>query len=235
MIVAIHQPNYIPGLGFFHKMASADVFVLLDNVQYSKNNYTNRNRIRSRDGWSWLTVPVRLSGHFGQLISEVETAQDDWETKHWKRLLQEYGHAPHFRQYQERLQPVYARRRVNLAEINSELIEFVRVSMGIGARMIKASELAVSGQSSDLLLAICKELGATTYLSGQGGKKYLETAKFVAAGIAVEYQEFLHPHYQQGRAEFVPNLSILDLLFHAGVESSAILLATSPQHAGTNL
>ena len=231
MIVAIHQPNYMPGLGFFHKMASADVFVLLDNVQYSKNNYTNRNRIRSRDKWAWLTVPVRLSGHFGQLISEVETAGDDWETKHWKRLLQEYGHAPHFRQYQAWLQPAYARRRVNLAEINCELIELVRVSLGIGARVIKASELAVSGQSSDLLLALCKDLGATTYLSGQGGKKYLDVTKFEAAGIAVEYQEFLHPHYHQGGGEFVPNLSILDLLFHAGVESSAILFGINARHA----
>jgi WbqC-like protein len=235
MIVAIHQPNYIPGLGFFHKMASADVFVLLDNVQYSKNNYTNRNRIRSRDEWAWLTVPVRISGHFGQLISQVETAEDGWETRHWKRLLQEYGQAPYFRQYQAWLQPVYARRRINLAEINCELIEFARVSLGIGARVVRASELAVSGQSSDLLLALCKDLGATTYLSGQGGRKYLDVRKFEAAGIAVEYQEFVHPHYPQGRGGFVPNLSILDLLFHAGVESSAILLGVHAHYADTIL
>jgi hypothetical protein len=178
---------------------------------------------------------VRLSGHFGRLISEVETAADGWETKHWKRLLQEYGQAPYFRQYRERLEPVYAVRQDSLAEFNCELIEFVRVSLGIGTRVVKASELAVSGQSSDLLLAICKDLGATTYLSGQGGKKYLDTAKFEAAGIAVEYQEFLHPQYRQGRGEFVPNLSILDLLFHAGVESYASLLGVNTQHAYTNL
>jgi hypothetical protein len=223
MIVAIHQPNYIPGLGFFHKMASADVFILLDHVQYSKNNYTNRNRIRCGDEWGWLTVPVRLAGHFGQRIAEVETAEDGWETKHWKRLLEVYGHAPYFRQYQARLEPLYARRRVRLAEINCELIEFARVSLGIATRVVRASELDVSGHSSDLLLALCKNLGATTYLSGQGGRKYLDATKFEAAGIAVEYQDFLHPHYHQGRGEFVPNLSILDLLFHAGAESSTVL------------
>jgi hypothetical protein len=231
MIVAIHQPNYIPGLGFFHKMASADVFVLLDNVQYSKNNYTNRNRIRSGDEWAWLTIPVRLSGHFGQLISEVETAEDDWETKHWKRLLEVYGQAPHFRQYQGQLEPVYARRRVNLAEINCELIEFARSALSIDTRIIRASELDVTGQSSDLLLAICKDLRATTYLSGQGGRKYLDVTKFESASIAVEFQEFLHPEYQQGREEFVPNLSVLDLLFHAGAESLSILHGLHAQHA----
>lgn len=232
MIVAIHQPNYIPGLGFFHKMARADVFVLLDNVQYSKNNFTNRNRIRCRDEWAWLTIPVRLAGHFGQLIAEVETADDGWETRHWKRLLEVYGRAPHFRQFQDRLEPVYARRCVKLEEINCELIELARVALSIDTRIVRASELGVSGQSSELLLAISQSLGATTYLSGQGGRKYLDATKFEAAGIAVEFQEFLHPqYYQQGSGEFVPNLSILDLLFHAGAESAADLLGVHAQHA----
>lgn len=223
MIVAIHQPNYVPGLGYFHKMAKADVFVLLDNVQYSKNNYTNRNRIRSREGWSWLTVPVCTSGYFGQAICEVETADGDWEAKHWRRLVQEYGRAPYFRQYEAELQPIYARRRHSLAEFNCELIAFVRHSLGLAMCIVKASQLSAQGQSTDLLLAICAELGATTYLSGQGGKKYLEIEKFERSGIAVQFQEFSHPRYDQGGAEFVPNLSILDLLFNAGARSGQIL------------
>ena len=232
MIVAIHQPNYIPGLGYFHKMAKTDVLVLLDNVQYSKNNYTNRNRIRSREGWSWLTVPVCSSGHFGQPICEVETMDGDWEAQHWKRLVQEYGRSAHFRQYEAKLQPIYARRRSSLAEFNCELIDFVRVSLGLETRIVKASQIAAQGQSTDLLLALCTELGATTYLSGQGGKKYLEIEKFERAGIVVQFQEFSHPRYDQVGEEFVPNLTVLDLLFNAGARSGQILFndGSCPNH-----
>lgn len=221
--IAIHQPNYLPGIRFFTKMASADLFILLDNVPYTKNNWTNRNRIRSMRGVQWLTVPVITSGRFGQLIREVEISGDRWRHVHWRTLQQAYACAPFVSQVLEVLEPVYATQHRFLADLNTNLILRISRLFDLPCQIVRASALSAKGSGTDLLLEICRETGATHYLSGIGGRKYLDVEKFERVGIQVEWQQFTHPIYPQIHGSFVMDLSIVDLLFNCGNDIRLLL------------
>lgn len=226
MIVAIHQPNYLPWLGYFYKIAWSEVFVFLDNVQYSKNSIINRNKIKTPQGAAWLTVGVLTKGRLGQVIKEVDINNDtSWYRTHEKSISQNYSKAPYFRNYQELFEDVYRRRWEKLIHLNEALIKLNCDLLGIKAtKFLRASELNVSGQSTELLISICKAIGADTYLSGFGGKKYMDDKAFEEAGISLSYYDFEHPTYNQLWGEFIPNLSIIDLLFNEGEKSLEILL-----------
>jgi len=226
LIVGIHQPNFLPWLGYFYKLAKSDVFVLLDNVQYTKNSFVNRNKIKTSQGAIWLTVPVKIKGRFGQLIKDVEINNTvNWRKKHLRTLEANYKKAKSFERIFSGLKAAYyADDWSNLCELNIRLLESLLSILKLEKRLVRASELNVEGESTQLLISIVKEVGGNVYLSGFGGAKYQEEELFEEAGITLEYYEFEHPVYPQLWSDFIPNLSIIDLLFNCGPKSFTAIL-----------
>ncbi|MFH1096297.1 MAG: WbqC family protein [Candidatus Desantisbacteria bacterium] len=226
MIVSIHQPDYLPWLGFFDKISRCDVFVLLDNVQFSKNYFTNRNKIRTAQEWTWLTVPVLTKGKADQRIDEVKINsinEKRWAEKHWKSLEQSYKKAPFFSEHADFFYQLYSRQWDSLAELNKTIIYYLVDAFGIKTRICEVAEIAAEGNSTELLSNICQSLVADTYLSGAFGKEYLEEGLFTDHKIKVAYQDFFHPEYKQVFSPFIPNMSAIDLLFNYGKDSLQIL------------
>jgi hypothetical protein len=224
MIVTIHQPNFLPWLGFFHKMDQADVFVSLDNVQYTKNSYQNRCKIKISQGETWLTVPVLTSGKGFPLTYEVEIDNKlNWAKKVWSSLQMAYSKTPYFSEYKASYEEILLKPWNHLAELTHALLENTVTLLGITTTMLKATDLGVGGESTDLLLAISQKVGASTYLSGPSGKNYLELDKFSQTGIKIDFHTFQHPKYSQNYGEFIPYLSIIDLLFNEGPKSLSLL------------
>ena len=224
MIVSIQQPEQLPWLGFFDRVRQADVVVLLDNVQFKKNYFENRNKIRTSDGWQWVTVPVITKGRYAQLISHVEINDTSrWRKKCWLSIIYNYGKAPFFSKYSNFLKQIYDKQWTYLADLNEEIIGHMIHNLGIKVKTIRASKLGVMGRGTDLLLQICQKLNADIYLSGISGKDYLEESKFTEQGISVIYQEFYHPIYRQMYEPFLPCMSTIDLLLNHGDDSLDIL------------
>ena len=224
MLVAIHQPEHLPWIGFFEKMQRADLFVLLDDVQFSKGDFQNRNRVKGAGGVQWLTVPIVQK--FPQQINEVEIAGDDWRDKHWRTVLSCYGRAPYFKTICPGLEELYRARSNKLSDFNLNAIRLLARLLGIETKMVRSSELNVTGEKSDLVLNICREVGADAYYSGAMGSTYLQRETFAQAGIEIVFQQFVHPTYQQLFMQsqgFVPNLSVLDLLFNCGQGSLELI------------
>ncbi|MDA8088624.1 MAG: WbqC family protein [Nitrospiraceae bacterium] len=219
MIVAIHQPNYIPGTSYFFKMMHSDIFIILDSVPFSKENWTNRNRIKGPQGEQMITVPVLTKGRLNQKITEVEIdSQQPWHRKHYQTLMSCYGSAPFFRQYAEFMRSCYSEKWASLCDLNVHAIRSIAGIAGINSKLIRSSELPESGLAgTELLIHLIKEVGGSTYLSGPGGRKYMETDLFPKNGICLAYSVFEAVEYRQRFfGPFIPNLSILDLLFNEG-------------------
>ena len=213
MIVSIHQPAYLPWLGYLDKIACSDVHVFLDNVQLEKRGFTHRNRIKTPQGPQWLTVPLHAHGHRDSHLGATVVAEDsDWRSKHLKSIAQNYGKAPCFSQRFPLLENWYAQNRgvTGLADLCFSQLRFWLNQFGIATRIVKASAMAASGYKSDLMLALCRELGATTYLSGALGRDYLCEADFAAAGMNVIYQDYASPRYAQLYGDFLPAMSVVD-------------------------
>ena len=226
MIISIHQPNYLPWCGFFHKMSQSDQFVLLDVVPFSKNSYQNRCRIKTPEGSSWLSVPVVTKGRLGQATSAVEiSSSTKWARKHWMTIEQRYRQAEHFDVLSRCVGPVLSREWTLLTELTITLIERLRDALGLTVPLIRASELNVSGHGTELLCAICVKLGASIYLSGPTGRTYLDPAMFASRGVDVAFHEFNHPVYTQAHGQFTAGLSVIDLLAHAGADALEVLKA----------
>lgn len=222
-MITIHQPGYLPWLGFFDKMAKSDVFVFLDDVQYEKNYFDNRNKIKTADGWMWLTVPVKVT--FGQKLNEVVIENNlSWREKHWKALQTNYNKAPYFAEHAAFLEKVYQQDWERLIDLNITLITYLAEQLGLKKKIVKSSELHAIGAKSERLLDICLKLGATTYLSGQFGRNYLDEQKFTEKGVKVIYQDFKHPVYPQLYGGFFSALAIIDLLCNCGPKSLRVLL-----------
>lgn len=225
MIVTIHQPEYFPWIGFFNRIASSDVFIILDDVSYQKNGFINRNKIKTRKGWQWITVPVQgRSPH--KLIKEVLIDnQKDWKREHWSALLQNYESAPYFKDYAGFFEAVFERDWKFIVELDIYLIRQIVELLGLKTKIERSSLLDVPGQRTARLVNLCKKLGGTTYLSGPGGKAYLEIDKFEKENIKVVFHEFEHPVYSQQFMEqgFLSYMSIIDLLFNEGPKSIPIV------------
>lgn len=217
MIVSIHQPAYLPWLGYLARIAASDVFVFLDTVQFEKNSYTNRNRIKTANGPIWLTVPVRQQGHIGKPLSalEIDTSQD-WRKKHLASIANNYRRAPAFATRFPALQALYEPAYAHLADLCFDQLLFWLARLGIRTPVVRASSLPVQGQKSDLVLALCRHMGADTYLSGPMGRDYLCEPDFAAAGVAVQYQDFQHPVYPQLYGEFAPAMAVVDYWMNGG-------------------
>jgi len=222
MKVTIHQPEHMPWLGFFHKINMADVFVILDNVQYRKNYFQNRNKIRTSNGWTWIKVPV--SYNMDTLINNVTIVSNlKWKKKWLDTIFYNYKKTLFFNDYFKNINELINKECETLCDLNIALIELLTKFLNIKTKFIKASEIYVSGKGSDLIFDICKNLSAKTYISGISGKDYLDLKKFQDAGIEVVFQEFHHPIYKQLYEPFIPCMSVIDLLFQYGEKSLNII------------
>ena len=225
MIVGIHQPQYLPWLGIIDRVIRSDIFVMLDNVPYSKNYFYNRNRIKTTNGWCWLTVPVLFKGKFGTWIKDVGiNNKANWREKHWKSILSAYNKAPFFKVYKEYFEEFLSKERIYVSEVSIESLILTLRLFGIDRKIVKASELQVKGSKEGLLISICKELGADSYLSGPDGIDYINLDVWRANRIEVRFQSFKHPKYPQLYGDFIPQMSAVDLLFNCGEENGLSVL-----------
>lgn len=227
MIAAIHQPQYLPWMGYFHKMVVADAFCFLDNVQYKKSEWQNRNRIKTVDGWQWLTVPV--SFQFPDKICDVKINNNaHWRKKHFQAINTNYRKAPYFDEIMEIIVPVYDHEWESLCDLNVSLIRSLRGYLGISDKPLAiASDLGVLSDEPTLrLIDICKYFGADTYLSGPDGPNYMDMDAFKRNGISVMVQQFHHPEYPQCFGSFQSHMSIIDLLFNCGPSSYEVIASS---------
>ena len=229
MIVAVHQPQYLPWLGYFDKIRQADIFCYLDNVQYKKNDWQNRNRIKTSQGWQWLTVPVRFK--FPENICDVRINRTvNWRKKHLQALVTNYRRSPFFEQYIGVFEQIYLQDWEYIAGLNIHVIERLKAALGLDEKpAIQSSQLELREEPTDRLIDICKAVKADTYLAGQDGTNYMDLERFKENGIEVIIQEFKHPIYPQMFDGFQSNMSVVDLLFNCGPESFDKIWETNPK------
>jgi hypothetical protein len=229
MIVAAHQPHYMPWLGYLDKLAKADLFVVMDDLQFIGRNYQNRQQLKLADGPAWLTVPI-ARGHRERIMDkQIESCgnpKQHWQHRHWRTLVSHYGAARYFSQYADELLDVYTRPWTNLIDLDLHMLALARRWLDIPTPVVRASKLDLTGTKTDRLIDLCRKVGARCYLTGVGGSShYLDVEKVGRAGIGVVWQQFTHPEYPQRypSAGFKPRLGFLDLVLNCGPASRDIL------------
>lgn len=227
MVVAINQPCYLPWRGFFALMKAADVFVFYDDVQFTSNtsrSFAARVQLKTAGGRRWLTVPVRKSGHFGQHINEVVIAEDGrWRARHRDSVWQALRGAPFAASVEPVLATIIDETRQRLCELTVDTTRQLASMLDIAPRTLRSSEMGVGGAGSARVLAICRALGATRYVTGRGALDYLEHEAFDAAGIAVEYIDYDVTPYPQLHGTFEPYVTVLDLLANTGRQATELV------------
>jgi len=225
MRIGILQPGYLPWLGFFEQMYKSDVFVIYEDVQYDKHGWRNRNRIKTANGVQWLTVPILVKFEEHPLISEVEVDnKQNWRKKHLSAIQQSYSKAPFYKEYADIFEEAYSRDWEYLIDIDMYFITKLSECLGMGSKkIIRSSTLDATGDRVERLVNICKMFKADTFYEGAAGRNYLDEKHFAGHGIRLEFQDYKHPIYNQLYGDFVPYLSVIDLLFNHGEESLAIL------------
>ncbi len=224
--VVIHQPDFLPYLGFFQRFLSADLYVVLDQVQFLNNSksWHNRDKIKTPTGEAWLTVSVQRAPR-GTRINEVLLADAvDWRRKNLNLIFQNYRKAPFIDEIYPLIEQLYAASEGRLADFNLRSIRLLQELFDLQIETVLASELKPEGKSNDLLVDILQKVGATRYLSGLGARAYFDPEPYRRAGVEVAWQDFQHPVYPQLHGSFVPFLSSIDLLFNCGMEESRLIL-----------
>jgi hypothetical protein len=223
--VAISQSNYIPWKGFFDLIHSVDEFVLYDDMQYTKGDWRNRNRIKTANGPQWLTIPILSRGKFGERINEIRVDGQTWRRKHWLTLSQSYARAPHFESYREIFEPLYlASTESSLSLINRTFLEAVCKLLGIRTPLRWSSEFELGEGKTERLVKLCKTLGAGQYVSGPSAQRYLDPSLFDEVGIEIQYMDYSgYREYPQPHPPFEHAVSVLDLLFCMGPEAPHFL------------
>jgi hypothetical protein len=212
-VVTIHQPDFLPWLGFFQRWQAADLYVVLDDVQFIRRGWHHRDRVKTARGPAWLTVPVRKKGRFHQLINQVELAEDpDWRTGHLDALAAAYAQAPNRGPVLAGLERIYARGHARLVDLNLELLVWAGAELGIETPYLLSSELGVEAGGTERLAELARAVGGAVYLTGTGSRDYLDQDRMAEAGLEVRWQEFRHPVYPQLHGEFAPMLSVVDYL-----------------------
>lgn len=220
----ILQPGYLPWLGYFAQLHRSDVFVVYDDVQFDKESWRNRNRIKTPADVQWLTVPVLTKGRHLSSNREIEIDHTSaWRRKHLRSLEQNYRQAPFFDEYISRFASLYERSWRYLIDLNLACLDVLASALGLERDIRLASELRASGRGTERLIGLCHALGATTFFEGAAGRGYIDAQAFSRAGLALEYQDYRHPVYPQLFGAFVPYLSVVDLLFNCGPRSLEIL------------
>lgn len=225
MIVSINQPAYLPWLGYFDRIAKSDLHIVLDHVQFEKNSVTNRNKVRTPSGWSWLSVPVLTKGRFGNLaIDQIEiNPMTKWAKKHYTTLRSNYARSAYYSHYADFFEDLYHQDWDCLAPMLYKSTSYLLKNLGIQTKQLRSSEFAPQAKKADLILELCIKAGATTYFSGPFGRDYLDESVFAKAGIELKYHDYIHPKYDQCFDGFEPYMSIVDLLFNYGEKSLEIL------------
>jgi hypothetical protein len=223
MILFVHQPEYIPWLGFFDKLARCDTFVIYDDAQFQHGGFHNRNKIRTRQGWEWLTVPI-THGH-PQTIKDVKIAGVEWKKKQLSVIINNYEKTPYFKEYFPLIKEAISSNHELLKGLNLHLIKILAEILNIKVKMVRSSEFPYLGkEKNEKLLSMCKLIGADTYLSGSGGKAYINENTFSEANITIQWHNYEHPNYKQKYEGFQPNMSIIDLLFNMGPQAKETIL-----------
>lgn len=223
--VVIHQPDFLPHIGFFHRFLDADLYVVLDHVQFvhSNRSWTHRDRIKTPRGAQWLTVSVRKAQR-DTPINAIELSDMDWRSQNLSLVHENYRDASHFKEIFAELEKLYALPCTKLVEFTTASIDILLRLFDISIPRVLSSALQPTGHKNELLVDILRKVGATRYLSGIGARDYFDSAPFSEAGIEVAWQDFKHPVYPQLHGEFVPNLSSIDLLFNCGTGRSREIL-----------
>lgn len=236
-IVAIHQPNFLPWLGYFDKIASSDAFVVMDNAQFPKKggSWSNRVKLAIAGKPAWVTVPIVRAYHGVRAVREMEIDDSSpWRSKLLKTIQMNYARSPHLDDVHPLLTEIISFPSRNLAEFNLFGIHRLSEALGIDtSKLVLGSDLGAQGTATDLLIAMVKAVAGTTYLCGGGASGYQDDAEFARQGIRLQYQSFSHPEYDQGaRSEFQVGLSIADALLWCGIEGTAGLLAVRTSASG---
>lgn len=227
MNCVILQPSYIPWRGYFHQIQKADLFIFYDDVQYDKNGWRNRNRIKTRNGPLWLTIPVLHRGSVSEHTPINEMRIDwskDWARKHWLSIQQAYSKAPYFEKYAVLLEDFYQRKAEYLADFTIDTtIALTRMLGNENTQFVRSSTLNASGAKTDRLVDLLGKVGATHYISGPAARDYLEEEKLTQAGISLEYMVYQYPQYEQLYPPFEAQVSIIDLLFMTGPQAGGYI------------
>lgn len=225
MILTAHQPSYLPWLGLLHKCELADVFCVLDKVQYSKGDFVNRNRIKTSNGPIWLTVPVERQSHEGRAIGTVNIVQDGWQKKHALGVKYAYSKAPYFSEYFAEIEELILRDDFEtISDLDQAWLNFALKKFEISTRLIRESENSFAGEKSTLLLDMSLQTGADGFLFGAQGRDYADVSAFQENSVQAFFQDYQHPIYSQLHGDFVSHMSFIDLLLNEGPASREIFL-----------
>lgn len=225
MILTAHQPVYLPWLGLIHKIALADKFVFFNEVQYLPKDWMNRNKIKTHTNEIWLTVPVLRKGYRDMKISQIRINNDeDWKRKNLNSISLNYKKAAYFKKYFYFFEETFDKKWEYLADLNEHFLKWFLKEFGIKTEFLNASEYDFQGTKSDLVLDMCKKLETDLYIFGKLGKDYANVRDFEENGIKVVFQDYRHPNYPQIHGKFIPNLSVVDLLFNCGPKSHEIIM-----------
>ncbi len=230
MKVTIHQPNYLPNAGFFHKILQCDCYVVYDTAQFVRSRFDNRNLIKTNNEKVFMTVPITRDSHFKPIGEAKVNNATPWREKHWKTLQSAYQKAPHFAALAPALEEIYSAVPTVLPDLSLPIIRSLLNHFGWKGRLVLASDLPLdrSLRSTEAVLDILRAVGATSYLAGASSKKYLDEEAFARSDIALEYHHFTPPVYGQLGGPFIPNLCALDLVFNEGPAAREILFKGSP-------
>tara|TARA_R110002072_G_scaffold131586_4_gene271387 strand:+ start:21745 stop:22452 length:708 start_codon:yes stop_codon:yes gene_type:complete len=219
----IIQSNYIPWKGYFDALNKADLVIIYDEMQFTKNDWRNRNMIKTQNGAEWLTIPVKQSGQFGQKINETEVFNEIWKKKHWKTIKQNYSKANYFQEIGSLLEPLYMGDGMltkNLSEINVTFIEKINEYLGIESELVLSKNVDLIGDKNERIINLCREFNITDYISGPAAREYMDMKAFENAGIEVEFLNYSgYAEYHQLFGSFVHHVSIVDLLFNEGKDA----------------
>jgi hypothetical protein len=225
--VVVHQPDFLPYLGFFHRFLHADTYVALDHVQFVQHSagaWTHRDKIKTRQGEAWLSLSVKKCTLDTAIKDVTLSDQSSWKASNLNLLRENYGKAPFFAQMFSRLESLYNNRFERMVSFNLALIDMVCDLLNIRIERINSSDLDVAGRKSDMVAAIVGEVGGTRYLSGKGAAAYHDQTPFEGRGIEVIWQRFEHPVYPQQFGNFIPYLSVIDALFNCGPDETSAML-----------
>jgi hypothetical protein len=223
--VAIVQSNYIPWKGYFDIVNAVDEFILYDDRQYTRRDWRNRNLIKTPHGLHWLTIPVRAKGRYEQRIDETMVSDPAWSDLHWKTIAHSYTAAPYFATYREAIRTLYeSSGEERLSVVNRRFLESICALLGITTRFSWSTDYNATGDRSERLVSLCREAGATAYLSGPSARAYIDEAQFEESGIDLVYMDYGgYPEYPQLHGAFEHGVSILDLLFNTGPDARSFM------------
>jgi hypothetical protein len=222
--VACIQSSYIPWRGYFDIIRQSDIFVFHDDIQYTKQDWRNRNRIKAPAGLLWLSIPVRKATTHATIDKVEIDNEQDWGRKHWRTIETYYSNAPFFSQYAGFFRETLTQRWHRLSELNIHLISNICETLGIRAHFINSRDFGLTGRKTDRLIQICQACDATRYLSGPSARNYIEPDKFATIGVEIEYMIYDYPPYPQQFSPFMEGASIVDLLFNCGPKSMEFIV-----------